>query len=297
MDSTGIAFRCSLPDCRLDQAWDAIKIADQVRKRLLAQALLSLTVRQKISFEAAPLHGLIILSGLPGTGKTTLARGLANRVAVALPHEKTQFIQIDTHGLSSSALGQSQKQVTKLFRQTIPEAAMNGPCIVLLDELETLAVDRHRLSLEANPIDVHRATDAVLTGLDQLTLEHNKVLIVATTNFQDAVDKALLSRADLIEEIGLPDAVARHEIIADALSKLAAVWPKVSRLEGDIASFVKASEGLDGRRLRKAIIMAAAGSVETAQDLNRLTTHQILAALKSARLNIGEEHHESTKRH
>ena len=293
----GIAFRYALPDKRFDSEWEAIKLPEQVRKRLVAHALFLLTVRQKIPFESAPLHGLIVFSGPPGTGKTTLARGLANHVALALPNEKTQLLQVDPHALASSALGRSQKEVAKFFRQTIPEAAMNGPCIVLLDEVETIAVDRHKLSLEANPIDVHRATDAVLTGLDFLTHEHKRVLIVATTNFPKAVDKALLSRADLIEEFDLPDAEARREIIADTFSKLAIVWPKVSRLEGDIASFVKASEGLDGRRLRKAIIMAAAWSVETAQDLNKLTTHQILDALKSARLSIGEEHHESTKRH
>ena len=57
--------------------------------------------------------------------------------------------------------------MAKLFEQTIPELAMDGAAIVLLDELETLAVSRHQLSLEANPIDVHRATDAVARGHGQ----------------------------------------------------------------------------------------------------------------------------------
>ena len=41
--------------------------------------------------------------------------------------------------------------MTKLFEQTIPEMAMGGAAIVLLDEVETLAVSRHKLSLDANP--------------------------------------------------------------------------------------------------------------------------------------------------
>ena len=45
---------------------------------------------------------------------------------------------------------------------------MSGPTIVLLDEVETLAADRSKMSLEANPIDIHRATDAVLVQLDSL---------------------------------------------------------------------------------------------------------------------------------
>ena len=105
----------------------------------------------------------------------------------------------------SSAHGRSQQAVAKLFEHTIPELAMDGAAIVLLDEVETLAVSRHQLSLEANPIDVHRATDAALAGMDRLTREHRNVLLIATTNFPKALDKAVLSRADHIEEIGLPN--------------------------------------------------------------------------------------------
>lgn len=95
--------------------------------------------------------------------------------------------------------------MTKLFEQTIPELAMGGAAIVLLDEVETLAVSRHKLSFDANPVDVHRATDAVLSGMDRLTRQHRNVLLLATTNFATALDEAFLSRADHIEEFGLPN--------------------------------------------------------------------------------------------
>lgn len=115
------------------------------------------------------------------------------------------FIQVDPHALAGAALSSSQKAVTKLFEQTLPEAALNGAAVILLDELETLAPARHKLSLEANPIDVHRATDAVLTGMDMLTRKHKNVLLIGTSNFPKAVDPAVVSRADLVEDIGLPD--------------------------------------------------------------------------------------------
>lgn len=56
----GVARRCQLPNEEFIPAWDAIKLAAGVHERLLAQALLSFTVRQKLPFEAAPLHGLLL---------------------------------------------------------------------------------------------------------------------------------------------------------------------------------------------------------------------------------------------
>ncbi|MDB5430768.1 MAG: ATPase [Caulobacter sp.] len=280
--SSGIAHRCALPDASFEEAWQSIKIAESVKTRLLAQSILALTLRPAVPFETAPLHGLIVLAGDPGTGKTTLARGLASRVAAMIKGPKVTFLQIDPHGLASAALGKSQQQVTTLFQQTIPEAGMGGLAVVLLDEVETLAADRRRMSLEANPVDVHRATDAVLAGLDLLTRTHKNILLVATTNYPQAVDPAFMSRADLVEMIPLPNAEARGEIIADTLRGLAKRWPRVADLTRDLTTFVAASDGLDGRRLRKAVVGAAAMSIETARDPGLTTSQQVLASIKAA---------------
>lgn len=283
-----IVDQAKLPDARFDAEWHAIKIGAAVRERLLAQALLAFTMRQRLSFEIAPLHGLILLAGPPGTGKTTLARGLANEVAKALEPKGATFVQIDPHSLASSALGRSQKEVTKIFQQTIPELAASGAVIVLLDEVETLVADRLQLSLQANPIDVHRATDAALAGLDLVTRQSPNVLLIATTNFPKAVDAALLSRADLIEEIGLPDAETRREILRDVLRHLSQEWPGVEAVQRELARFVEASDGLDGRRLRKAVIAAIGSSIDTARDPNKLKASQIIAALRSSCRDLKE---------
>ena len=283
-DSSGmIADQADLPNKNLAGAWDAIKIPDEVRERLLAQSILALQLRQKFPFEAMPVHGLIVLSGPPGTGKTTLGRGLASKISDAIRGTQVRFIQIDPHALTSSSLGKSQKEVTKLFQQTIPEYADGGICIVLLDEVETLAPDRHRLSFEANPVDVHRATDAALAGIDLLTRKHRNVLLIATTNFPEAVDRALISRADWVEDIGLPNDEARLEIIEDVLNHLSTAWPRLKDLRTDLHGFVDASKGLDGRQLRKGIISAAAISVETARDLNVMKAEHVIETLTAIR--------------
>ncbi len=179
----GLADTRHLPDQEFAQAWDPIILADDVKARLVRQAVSVLTLRPEVPFELLPLQGVLLLVGPPGAGRTTVARGLADRIAqVVSGLGEFAYIELDPHALTSSSLGRSQRAVEHLFSEVLEEQASIGPLIVLIDEVETIATDRSQLSLEANPVDVIRAVDAALVGLDRLARKFSNVLILATSN-------------------------------------------------------------------------------------------------------------------
>jgi AAA+ superfamily predicted ATPase len=274
----GIVALHELPDPAWESRWTRIVVPDTVKERLLNFTLFSLKHRARIDAVRLPVHGLIVLAGPPGTGKTTLAGGLADQAARALG-EGVLFVEIDPHAFPSQMLGESQRSVARLFDRTLPDLAQRGrPTIVLLDEVESLAVNRTGASLETNPVDVHRATDAVLAGVDQVARACPNLTFVATTNHAVGVDAAFLSRADLVEDIALPNAAAVEQILRDTLEQVVGSDRLNGAALGPLAQACVTAR-LDARRVRKLVLRALASRRDLAMSPERLRVEDVAAAL------------------
>jgi len=276
-----IKIACDMPDARYANLWDSIVVERSIKDRLLLSAALSLRLRAELPFEATALHGLAFLYGPPGTGKTTLARGLAYQLAPLTTRRKARFIEINPHGLMSAEHGQSQRRVTELLTEHIPSMADDRtPTVVLLDEVESMVVARSQASLAANPADVHRATDAVLTAIDSSASTLPHLIFVATSNFTGAIDEAFLSRADVAIHVPTPDVPGVLAILKATLEAMSKAFPALAQLarRPQLEQVAKALAGMDGRRIRKTVSEAMLGRLETVIQPGDLTVEDLMSA-------------------
>jgi SpoVK/Ycf46/Vps4 family AAA+-type ATPase len=265
--------------------WESMVVPDSLRERLLGTALLVLRHAPALAQLSGPPHGLVLLSGPPGTGKSTLCQGLAQEAALALSTRgATTLVEVDPHSFPSELLGESQRAISRLFSDTLPEIAARRPhTVVIIDEVEAFAVRRSAASFEANPVDVHRATDAVLAGLDLLRRTSPRVLVLCTSNFPAGIDEAFLSRSDLVVHTELPDLPALTAIIRSTMAEVAVLWPGIRPLASDSAlheELAAITLGIDGRRARKLALHALSVRPELALDPELLVRDDLVRAAK-----------------
>ena len=192
-----------------DVSWRDVGGLDTVKTELM-QAV-TWPLRRGEVFERygiQPTRG-ILLYGASGTGKTLLAKALANESGV-------NFISVQAANVLSRYLGESERALKDIFRV----AKQAAPSIIYFDEISALFPDRSAGSSSMFASTESRLTAqflAEMRGIEEL----NGVIVLATTNRPDLVDKSLMVPGlfDLKLELPLPDEKDREEIFRILLRK------------------------------------------------------------------------------
>lgn len=230
--------------------WEDVGGLDEA-KQVLTETI-EWPLRHRGLFEQAHirLSKGILLYGAPGTGKTLLAKALANE-------SEANFIAVKGPQLLSMWVGESERAVREIFRK----AKQAAPCIIFLDELDALAPRRGAGDSQVS----ERLVSQLLTEMDGIE-ELRGVVVLAATNRLDRVDPALLrpGRFDFLVELPAPDLKARRAIFAvhTRAMPLAA--------EVDLDALAAQTEGYVGADIeglcRRAALLAIRESLEKEKD-------------------------------
>ena len=136
--------------------------------------------------------------GLPGCGKTFIVEAFAHELVEKYGYKYMKLSGSDIH---ESLVGVSEKIIHRMFE----EARKNAPCILFVDEIDGVCVNRSTPNL---PAHVTSATNAFLTGFNELSDAEEQVIFVGATNHPKNVDSAMLDRVEMLA-VTLPDTDAR----------------------------------------------------------------------------------------
>ncbi|HEU5189647.1 MAG TPA: ATP-binding protein [Methylomirabilota bacterium] len=217
----------------------------------------------------------ILLYGPRGTGKTMLARALATSAGAIFYHLKLMNL--------TSKFGPNTGE---LLQEIINIAKTEGKAVVYLDEANALTLEHLLPPPQAREASA-RLVAALCEKLDGLD-EEARILVVASTNRTDSVDRSLVEpgRLDRLVEVALPDGVAQQEILQLVRGRAEAKAGRPLFAELDYRSLLPPMGGMSGAEISEVIRRALEQKVQEAgegRDAGPVTTQDLLQQLDAYR--------------
>jgi transitional endoplasmic reticulum ATPase len=248
--------------------WEDIGGLHEVKQRLIEAIQWPLEYPEKFErLGIKPPKG-ILLYGPPGCGKTLLAKAVATEA-------EANFITIKGPEVYSKWVGESEKAIREVFRK----ARQAAPCVIFLDEIETI-VPRKDILDDSSGV-THRVASQLLAEMDGIE-ELRDVIVIGATNRPDLMDPAILrpGRFDRLIYVPPPDEKSRLQILK--------IYTQKMPLAEDVSleKIASMTEGYSGADLESLCREAGMAVLRRDRDATYVTWADFQEALKIVKPSI-----------